>query len=134
MSTPGAAQIERATQLLANEGDSDNISEKCAAAGGQVYDKLDAHLSTLLGPAGVRALFVRSVKLAQREVASLAALAEFNGLEGSTRLRACLQALEPAAATEAAAVLFATFLDLITGFIGERPTLQVLRNAWPTIE
>ena len=54
--------------------------------------------------------------------------------EGSTKLRACLQALDPAVATEAAAALFGTFLELITTFIGERLTIQVLRSAWPTIE
>ena len=114
-----AAQVERATWLLANEGDSGNSSEKCAAAAGRVYDKLDAHLAPLLGRAGVQALFARSAKLAHDGLASLAELCRPR-LEGSTKLRACLQSLEPAVATETAAVLFGTFLELITTFIGER--------------
>jgi hypothetical protein len=51
-----------------------------------------------------------------------------------SKLGARLQALDPADATEAAAVLFGTFLDLIATFIGERLTVLVLRSAWPTIE
>jgi hypothetical protein len=131
MSKPGAAQVERARRLLASEGDSGASAEQCAAAAGRVLDNLNAQLGPLLGPAGVRALFARSAKLAQTEHAWLA---EAAASEGSTKLSACLRALEPAAATETAAVLFGTFLELITTFIGERLTVQVLRRAWPTIE
>ena len=74
---------------------------------------------------------MRSAKLAYAEFASLAEVA---APEGLTKLGACLQALDPAAATEAAATLFGTFFELITTFIGERLTVQVLRSAWPTIE
>ena len=35
---------------------------------------------------------------------------------------------------DAAAILFGTFFELLTTFIGERLTPQVLRSAWPTIE
>jgi hypothetical protein len=45
-----------------------------------------------------------------------------------------LQAQDPAVATESAAALFGTFFALITAFIGERLTTQILRRAWPTIE
>ena len=131
MSRPSAAQIERALRLLENEGHSGSSSEERSAAAAQVYDKLNAHLSPLLGPEGVRALFARSVKLSKPEIACLA---ELGGFDGAEKLRACLQALDPQAATEAAAVLFGAFLDLITMFIGDRLTVQLLRKAWPTIE
>ena len=45
-----------------------------------------------------------------------------------------MQALDLSVATEAAAALFGTFLELMTTFIGERLTVLVLRSAWPTIE
>ena len=127
----GAAQVERAKRLLASEG-STGHPESCAAAAGRVYDKLDAHLAPLLGRKGVQALFARSAKLAQIDLAPVAEMT--SGDEGSTKLRAYLQPLEPALAAETAAALFGTFLDLITTFIGERLTVQVLRSAWPTIE
>ena len=127
----GAAQVERAKRLLASEGSTEQ-SVSCAAAAGRVYDKLDAHLAPLLGRAGAQALFARSAKLAQIDLASVAD--DTSDHEDSTKLRAYLQPLEPALAAEMAAALFGTFLGLITTFIGERLTVQALRSAWPAIE
>src|SRR5450631_2598521 len=100
MSGPSPAQLERARRLLATEGDSGANAEECAAAAWQVYEKLYARLSPVLGTAGVQALCVRSATLAQMEFASLA---EITTPDGLMKLGACLQALEPAIATEAAA-------------------------------
>jgi hypothetical protein len=99
-------------------------------AAGRVYDKLDTHLSPLLGSAGTRALLARSAKLSQSRFSFLEAAV----VESSTKLRECLQAQEAAVATESAAAVFGTFLALLTIFIGERLTNQALRRAWPTIE
>jgi hypothetical protein len=130
-SRPSRGQVETAKRLLANEGDSASSSEESAAAAWLVYEKLNARLAPLLGSSGLEMLFVRSAKLAQAEFASLA---EVGTPDGLSKLGACLQALDPGDATEAAAVLFGNFLDLIATFIGERLTVLVLRSAWPTIE
>ncbi|HZL20158.1 MAG TPA: hypothetical protein VFG23_20670 [Polyangia bacterium] len=116
---------------MATEGASDVNAETCAAAAWQVYEKLNARLSSFLGSAGVQALFARSAKLARAEFPSLA---DVVGPDGMTKLGVYLQALEPAVAIETAATLFGTFIDLITTFIGERLAILVLRSAWPTIE
>jgi hypothetical protein len=84
-----------------------------------------------VGDVGVQLLFVRSAKLAQGDFAWLS---DVSILEGSTKLRERLHAEEPAVSTESAEALFGTFFMLITAFIGERLTTQVLRSAWPTIE
>jgi hypothetical protein len=118
-------------RLLAAEGSSDASAEAYGAAAAAVYDKLDAELSRLLGSAGFQALFARSAKLAQREFACLSEVAV---AEGSTKLRACLQALDAVTAAQAAEALFGTFFALLATFIGERLTTQALRNAWPAIE
>ncbi len=76
-------------------------------------------------------MFVRSAKLTRGEFARFA---EISVLAGATKLRECLQARDPAVSAESAETLFATFFALITTFIGERLTTQVLRSAWPTIE
>jgi hypothetical protein len=131
MSKPSATQVDRARRLLASEGDSGSSAADCAAAAWRVYEKLNARLAPLLGSAGVQALFARSAKLAQAEFVSLAEVAT---PEGMKKLGTRLQALAPADATEVAATLFGTFLDLMTTFIGERLTVLVLRSAWPTIE
>jgi hypothetical protein len=131
MTTPGATQVEKARRLLASEGAPWSSSEECAAVAWRVYEKLNARLAPLLGLAGVQALFFRSAKLAQAEFPSLAEVATPEGL---TRLGPCLQALDPSIAAQAAETLFASFLELMTTFIGERLTVLVLRSAWPAIE
>lgn len=123
--------MARAKRLLAHEGAAGSADERSMTAAGRVYDKLHTHLAPLLGDAGVELLFVRSAKLAQGDFAWLA---EVSILEGSTKLRECLKAQEPAVATDSAAALFGTFFALITAFIGERLTTQVLHSAWPTID
>ena len=129
---PSAAQVERAKRLLASEGASAEGSTECAAAAGRVYEKLDAHLAPLLGRAGVQALFARSAKVSLSGLASVAELAA--AVEGSTELSTWLQSRHPEDAAKTASVFFGAFLELITTFIGERLTVQVLRSAWPTIE
>ena len=131
MGRTSTGQVERARRLLAHEGNSGSSSAECAAAAWRLYEKLNARLAPLLGSAGVQALFVRSAKLAQGEVGSLAEVAT---PEGMSKLGAVLQALDPAEATEVAATLFGTFFELMTTFIGERLTVLVLRSAWPAIE
>jgi hypothetical protein len=129
MTRPSAGQLDRARRLLASEAGSGGGSEGAAEAAARVYERLDAQLAPLLGRAGVRALFARSAKLAETELASLA-----DATEDSAKLSARLQSLEATAAGEAAVALFGSFLELITTFIGERLTVQVLRSAWPAIE
>lgn len=135
MNKPGAAQVAWAKRVLEAEGNSGADTEACVVAASRVYDKLAAHLIPLLGLAGVETLFRRSAKLASAEHAALAEVAAAEGpTELSTRFRACAQSLDPTAATEAAAVLFGTFLELIITFIGDRLTDQALRGAWPATE
>jgi hypothetical protein len=122
--------MERARRLLAHEGAAGSADGGATTAAGRVYDKLQAHLAPLVGAAGVQSLLVRSAKLAQ----GFTGLAEVSTFEGSTKVRERLEAQDSAVTTESAASLFATFFALLTTFIGERLTTQVLRSAWPTIE
>jgi len=124
-------QLERARRLLAYEPVPGSADERAATAASRVYDKLHAHMAPLVGDAGVQLLMMRSAKLVQGEFAGLA---EVSVLEGSAKLRERLLAEDPAVAPESAAALFGTFFALMSTFIGERLTTQVLRSAWPTIE
>jgi hypothetical protein len=45
MTSPSAAQVERAKRMLAHEGDVGRSSEECAAAAWRVYEKLNARLA-----------------------------------------------------------------------------------------
>lgn len=131
MKQPSPAQLEKARRLLAHEGAASSAEDAAAAAAGRVYDKLHAHLAPLLGGIGVQSLFVRSAKLTSGEFSGLA---EVSILEGSEKLREHLQARGSAGDVDSAAILFGSFLELLTTFVGERLVTQVLRSAWPTIE
>ena len=123
--------VERAKRLLAHEGAREGDSVQIATAACRVFDRLSAHLSPILGAAGVETLFARSARLLEAEYVCLAAVSP---LGGSTKLRECLCVLDPADAGETAEALFGTFFALMGVFIGERLTNQVLRGAWPAIE
>lgn len=127
MNRPGP-QLESARRLLEHEG-ARGTAEECARAAGIVYDKLHARLDPLLGAAGVQALFVRSAQLTHGQFSVL----DTGSVEGAAKLCERLRALEPAEAMDAAVALFGSFFTLITTFIGDRLTIQVLRSAWPTI-
>lgn len=128
MTPPSSAHLEWARRLLAHEGVPGSLDAQSAAAG-RVYDKLHAHLAPLIGAAGVQALLVRSARLTQPQFRFL----DVALLEDSLKLSEGLQAQGPAVAAESAAALFATFFALVTTFIGERLTTQLLRSAWPMI-
>jgi len=95
------------------------------------YEKLHLELAPLVGSAGVQALFARSATLTLADFPGIGGRA---ALESSTKLREALRTLPPSVTEATAAALFAAFLALITTFIGERLTTEVLRRAWPKIE
>jgi hypothetical protein len=123
-------QNDWARRLLAREGASGSAAD-CATAAGRIYDKLHARLDPILGVAGVHALFLRSARLSSHELASIPDAA---ALESSTKLVECLRAQDPATALASSTALFGTFYMLITNFIGEGLTSQVLRGAFPALE
>lgn len=128
MNHRGVAHSARARALLTHEGAAAS-ADAWATAAGRVYEKIHAHLAPLLGAAGVEALLARSARLTRDEFPFLA-VAPLDG----AKLRACLLGQPPAVAEESAVALFATFFSLITTFIGDRLTTQVLRSAWPTLD
>jgi hypothetical protein len=125
-----AAQAVQARRLLELEGAVADDPATCVAAAARVHEKLTAQLSPLLGAGGVGALFVRSEKLARREIAGLAVLDVFAALR---QPRAEPEASDPVAVAQTAEVVFGIFLGLIASFIGARLTTQALRSARPSI-
>jgi hypothetical protein len=121
---------ELARRLLAYEAGSGQGADACATGAGRIYDKIPAGLVPLLGAAGVRALLERSVKLSRGELGWL----DVSVVESATKLRDSLRAQEPSVAPASVAVLFGTFFELLTTFIGARLTAEILRSAWPTID
>jgi hypothetical protein len=133
MKKPSPEQLESARRLLAHEM---RTSLSAAAAAARMYEKVLVQLSPLVGAAGVLALFVRSLKLAQLEHPGLAGFSvpaqrAQDLAQLGNRLHDCLQEQEPGLALNAAATLFGYFFSLLAAFIGDRLTAQVLQGAWP---
>ncbi|MDP1836922.1 MAG: hypothetical protein Q8L19_00370, partial [Reyranella sp.] len=73
-----------------------------------------------------------AVYLARRQHPLLVGTSEAPGAGSAfDAVIACLKGQDPAAATAAAAAVFATLFGLLVDFIGEPLTAGLLRKAWP---
>jgi hypothetical protein len=126
MNTPSDAQRDLVRRFLDLEGGS-----ATREAASQVYDKLHAHLALLLGATGVRSLLRRSARLREVEFPELG---QVGVVDSGAALATGLASLSAHHANDAAAALFATLLALLSTFIGDRLTREVLRGAWPDLD
>lgn len=95
-----------------------------------VPDRMRTHLTTLMGNGGHRALLMRSLALAGAEVRWLREIGV--GIDGSLEgLDSIAEPLTRDEAFNGGAVLVAHLIGLLVAFIGERLTLQILREIWP---
>ncbi len=95
-------------------------------------EKLRPHLANLVGNAGYRALLARALALAATEVAWLRGVrvkadGAFDGLEA---YHAKLSAQD---FSRGRSVLIAQLFGLLVAFIGEKLTLQLVREIWPKV-
>ena len=129
MKYPSAADLAFARQLLAYErGDDDHD----ATVAERVYDQVHDRLAPVIGSAGVSALFFRSLKLASLSGFVLPeGVAAREGASPGKYLHDHLRRMDPDAAAEAAASVFAIFSGLLTTFIGVKVTTRVLYRDWP---
>lgn len=106
-------------------------SARVAAGAASACEKLSAHLARIVGEAGIRALFDRSLTAARGEFPWLPSLAA-SSFEGRwSQLAAALAGQSPAASLEAAASVVATLVELLGRLIGEELTLRLLRELSP---
>lgn len=96
----------------------------------RVCEKLRAPLATLLGNAGFHALLARALALASQEVPWLRSVhVQGDGtLDGLDESPAHMREL-----TADGIVLVAQLLGLLVAFIGEKLTLQLVRETWPKL-
>ena len=135
MREPNRTHIELSMRLLAS-GEQGTADPAAAAARG--YSRLLAQLSPLVGAAGVRALFARSMRLASRDHPCLAGLvafqAEYSSKQEATVPESPADDLcmflekEHQLTMPAATVLFGHFCALLSAFVGERLTVQVIEE------
>ena len=124
-----------ATRLLAlelGEG-APATSESLAAASARLLDKLSHGLAQVIGPAGVRSIFLRAVKLQIPGFAVLDARIVLSDTRDrlAEPLRACLQEQEPEVIRAVSVALFATFAGLLANVIGDRLAWSLLQQIWP---
>lgn len=102
-----------------------------AATAAQAWDELSEHFSRLIGPAGVRAIFDRSVVLTRAKYPCLAMLPMRSPEPPTPTLRACLETQTPDVALDASVALITTFLQLLGRLVGEGLVRRMLRELWP---
>lgn len=95
----------------------------------RVCERLRPHLATYMGSVGFRSLLSRALVLAGAEVAWLRLLqVKVDGsLEGLDKLAV---QVSPEEMAEGGVVLVTQVLDLLTAFIGQDLTLQMVRELW----
>ncbi len=123
------AHVQLAIRLRDHEAAGGATSPAAAAA--LIARTLHAHLAPLLGADGVDMLLTRSATLMRTQHAALAGV---TFAAGSTTLQEALAVQTADVAKESAAALFGAFFTLLTTFIGERLTTQLLRKEWPAID
>jgi hypothetical protein len=97
-----------------------------------VLDEMRNHLTTLMGNGGHRALLMRALALAGAEVPWLRGIrvAADGSLEGSG---SHAESIDHDERTEGGVVLIAQLMGLLVAFIGEKLTLQLVREVWPKL-
>lgn len=133
MMVRGKAELHRlALTALAGPAGEALGTDTLGAAAARTYADLVRVSAPLIGHAGMAALTGRAVYLAQREHPLLGRTSEPPGAERTfDSVVDCLKGQDPAAATAAAAAVFATLSGLLVDFIGEPITAGLLRKAWP---
>jgi hypothetical protein len=120
-----------AARLIAHEA-GPRSADSGASAAFAVSEKMRAHLTTLMGNGGHRALLMRALALAGAEVSWLRDIevAVDGTLQGTAPSD---ESVAPDEVHEGGVVLVAQLLGLLVAFIGERLTLQLVREVWPKI-
>jgi len=122
------------TQLLSLEiGETPATAETLAAASARVLDTLALGLARVVGPAGVRAILLRAIKLQKSEFAFLGEFIVPSDSRANVAepLRACLREQEPAVIQQVSVALIATFAGLLANVIGDRLMWSLLQQIWP---
>ena len=121
-----------ARRLLAHETGGQQSVIALEAASQRACQKLHQQLAKLIGPAGFNMCFVRAMHLAAAEFPFLKSVRmEAQSERCLTGLRESVEAQDPGEATRAMAALLASFLWLLSSFIGEDMTLRQVRRVWP---
>ena len=99
-----------------------------------LWESLAGELGLIIGDGGFLPLYLRSVQLSATRFPTLSLAGNSAVSTGEKSrfagLRTSFEEQGSAEASEASAVLFNTFIDMLARLIGEALTLGILRSAW----
>ena len=123
---------EAAKRVLASEGDHDSSMAERAS---QACQRMTVHLSRLVGLAGIRTLFHRSLILASASFPWLvdATARRDPDADPFEALRAQMQANDPDAVVAAFTLVLTLFVGSLARLIGEQLVWRLLHEVWPTV-
>ena len=128
MSAPTEVHRRWAARLLAPDPGRGE-PPAAAAAIEPTYVRFLQRAAAVIGDNGVRAIVSRSVKLAAAEHAALRPILLLEGY-ATDPVRALRSLRGQAAADATLGAVLATFLAMLSSFIGERLTGQIIEDAW----
>jgi hypothetical protein len=128
MTPTNRSMRDLATRLLTNASGSDNDTPAAA----QVLERLDAVLAHIAGQSGSCSLLERALALAQADAPTLNAFRIGPGPFRSSEWK--IMQSGPLDAKSDQVILVTHVLELLRTFIGERLTLQLVKEAWPDLD
>jgi hypothetical protein len=120
-----------ARQIMTQGQPPDHTLEDVAASAVHIYTKLLSSVSAILGETGSTALFRRSLRLTEATFPFFSAARSGNVNTVLSAVSTCLHATDAKMAHQASVELLAIHLELLTTFIGQRLTEQLVRETWP---
>lgn len=121
-----------AERLIASESRGHDATGITTPAAFPVCEKLRPKLANLMGTTGFRALLSRALARAEAELPSLSAMQVT--VDGTlTRLDNFEVQADPEELATGSVVVVAQLLGLLVAFIGEKLTLQIVSDVWPTL-
>ena len=121
-----------AKRVIAHEAQGSKSSATNAPVIFSVIAKLRPMLTNLLGSVGFSALLSRALALVSKNIRWLAKV-QINSDGSLHGLDELAEQIEPDEFFEGQVVLLAQLLGLLVAFIGERLTLNLVREAWPKL-
>ena len=121
-----------AKRLVAYESRGNSSSGTESPAAFYVCEKLRPQLAALMGKTGFHTLLSRALAVANAEDAWLRAVhVKADGSLGGLDEREAV--VDPVLMAEGSVVLVSQLLGLLVAFVGEKLTLQMVREVWPTL-
>jgi len=97
----------------------------------RLWEQLAPELISIIGEGGFEPIYARSLQQAAKQYPWMAKVVLLPpGIAHFTGLQDCLEAQDLIQATQASALLFTTFLDILASLIGEELTTHLLQVAW----